>query len=131
MMESESSPGSGKRLLIVDDDKALLLLLTRMVERQGFQAVTASTAAEALDAYRQDGSCFDMVITDLVMSGTDGPTFAKELMEINPAVKILVSTGLNNSADMAALVELGVKGFVFKPYNSSDLAQKIQDTLNS
>ena len=127
-MHPEAS-GSAGTLLIVDDDEALVQLVKKMVERQGYDALIATNAADALEAYQARRDQIDLVITDLVMSGTDGRAFARSLLELNPDVRILVSTGLRDESDMDALRTLGVKGFVFKPYNSRDLVDSIQHAL--
>ena len=129
-MDSEAF-GGARTLLIVDDDESLVQLVKKMVERQGFQALIATSAADALETYQNNRNRIDLVITDLVMSGTDGRAFARNLLTLNPDVRILVSTGLRNESDMDALRDMGVKGFVFKPYNSHDLVASIQDALNN
>jgi two-component system cell cycle sensor histidine kinase/response regulator CckA len=127
-MRDESAPVA-KTLLIVDDDESLVPLLRRMVERLGYRALVASSAAEALTAYRKNRDSIVMVITDLVMSDTDGRTFARDLLAEDPSVRILVSTGMNNSEDMEALRDMGVKGFVFKPYTSRELSEQITEAM--
>ena len=127
-MQPEAS-GSAGTLLIVDDDESLVQLVKKMVERQGYNAMVATNAADALETYKSRRDQIDLVITDLVMSGTDGRAFARSLLESNPNVRILVSTGLRDESDMDALRQLGVKGFVFKPYNSRDLVDSIQQAL--
>ena len=129
-MHPEAS-GSAGRLLIVDDDESLVQLVKKMVERQGYDALVATSATDALETYQDRGDQIDLVITDLVMSGTDGRAFARSLLELNPDVRILVSTGLRDETDMDALRQLGVKGFVFKPYNSRDLVDSIQAALQN
>src|SRR5947207_2675105 len=128
-MDADDAPRRAEKLLIVDDDEPLLALLGRMLERHGYCTVMANDAKEALTAYREQCGSIDAVITDLVMSGTDGRSFARDLLGLDPDVKILVSTGMSNSRDMSELLDMGVKGFVFKPYNSRDLIAKIQETL--
>lgn len=127
-MDTEASQDP-RTLLIVDDDESLVQLVKKMVERQGFAAQVATSAEDALETYRASRDDIALVITDLVMSGTDGRAFARSLLDLNPDVRILVSTGLRNEADMDALRELGVKGFVFKPYNSRDLVSSIEEAL--
>jgi DNA-binding response OmpR family regulator len=129
-MDPEAS-GSAQTLLIVDDDESLVQLVKKMVERQGYHALVATNAADALEEYHANRATIDLVITDLVMSGTDGRAFARSLLQSNPQVRILVSTGLRDESDMEALKEMGVKGFVFKPYNSSDLVASIREALSN
>ena len=128
-MDGTPVPGQADTILIVDDDDALVPLIRRMVERMGFKTVVAPNAEEGIQAYRDRRDCIAVVITDLMMSGTDGRAFARQLLTENPDVRILISTGLNDPSDMAALEQMGVKGFVFKPYTAKDLSEKIQKAL--
>jgi CheY-like chemotaxis protein len=129
LMSEESKAGAGQTLLIVDDEEMLVELVRRMVVRQGYTAIIATSGDEALDLYEQDKDHIDLVITDLIMPGMDGKTLAEELMRRNPGVRILVSTGFSADKDISSLVEAGVKGVVMKPYQSEQLFEKIREAM--
>lgn len=128
-MAMGAAPGSAGTILIVDDDEALVGLLQRMVERDGFDTVTASTAEEAIAAYRRQETAIDLVITDLVMAGTDGRTLVHEILRLDPTARILVSTGYYDDRDISDLLEAGAKGIVLKPYNSTQLLERVHAAL--
>lgn len=130
-METEAIAGGSETLLIVDDEEMLVELLRRMVERKGYKTIVALGAQQALDAYEQHKSEIDLVITDLVMPGMDGKALAKELMQRDPNVRILVSTGFSAAGDISELLEDGVSGVVMKPYQSQQLLGKIREALDS
>jgi two-component system, cell cycle sensor histidine kinase and response regulator CckA len=129
LMSEEMKSGAGQTLLIVDDEEMLVELVRRMVVRQGYNALIATSADEALNLYEQDKSKIDLVITDLIMPGMDGRALAEELMRRDPAIRILVSTGFSADSDITSLVESGVKGVVMKPYQSEQLFEKIREAM--
>src|SRR5947208_1378209 len=120
-MIRESEPRCSDTLLIVDDDRALGELLSRMVERHGFEALIATTVEEARELFEANRQCIALVITDLVMAGSDGAAFAIQLLETYPDVRLLVSTGLRESPEIDRVVAAGARGVIYKPYQSAEL----------
>jgi DNA-binding response OmpR family regulator len=83
-----------KRLLIVDDEPTLRWCLGRFFTVSGFSVSSAATLQEALDASRD--TRFDVVLTDLMLSGTrsvDGFVLAARLRESSPRTRIVMLTG--------------------------------------
>ena len=130
-MSTEAVSRRAGTLLIVDDDEALVELIRRMVERHGYRTLLAGNASDALEAFQTHQSEIDLVITDLVMAGTDGKTFATELIRKYPDIRILVSTGFHDPDDISSLMAAGIKGVIFKPYNSDKLIAGIQQALSA
>jgi two-component system, cell cycle sensor histidine kinase and response regulator CckA len=129
LMSGEERSSAGQTLLIVDDEEMLVELVRRMVIRQGYSALIATSGEEALSLYEQDKDKINLVITDLIMPGMDGKALAEELMRRDPNVRILVSTGFSADSDISSLVEAGVKGVVMKPYQSEQLFEKIREAM--
>lgn len=129
-MSAENSVGGHETLLIVDDEEMLVELLRRMVVRQEYKAYSAQSADEALAIYEEHKSEIDLVITDLMMPGTDGKALAIELMRRDPKLRILISTGFSATNDITSLLEMGVRGVVMKPYQSEQLFSKIREALD-
>jgi DNA-binding NtrC family response regulator len=80
-----------KAILFVDDHEILARLSCEILEMQGYRAVSAYNAADALDKFRQ--SPFDMVITDFRMEGMNGLELARKIHEQAPQVPVIVVTG--------------------------------------
>jgi len=130
-MVNADLPQRPQTLLIVDDEEALVELVRRMVERNGYRTLAARSAGEALDLYRAHRDEIDLVITDLVMGDRDGWEVARELREINPDVRILVSTGFHDEDDIGRMLQAGIRGVVLKPYQSQQLLEKVREALDS
>jgi two-component system cell cycle sensor histidine kinase/response regulator CckA len=128
MLKEEPVAGS-HTLLLVDDEEMLVELLRRMLHRRGYETIVAYGAKEGLAAYEENKDKIDLVITDLVMPGTDGRALAEELMRRDANLPILVSTGFSAEGDIDALRMQGIKGVVMKPYQSEQLFSMLKDAL--
>jgi CheY-like chemotaxis protein len=126
----KEDPQSGSRtLLLVDDEEMLVELLRRMLHRRGYETIVAYGAKEGLTAYEENKEKIDLVITDLVMPGTDGRALAEELLRRDANLPILVSTGFSAEGDIDALRLQGIKGVVMKPYQSEQLFTLLKEAL--
>jgi len=116
------------RILLVDDEPAILLTMRAILEMNGFDVVTAASAAEA--KLRLEAGCYRLVITDLKMenetSGFDVVRFAKE-QEYRPAVAILTAHALLGSA----WKEKGADRLFIKPANMPELLEGIEALLGA
>lgn len=118
------------RVLVVDDEELVRSLLLRMLERLGFSAVACSSGEEAVQTYRsavETGQPFAAVITDLLMpAGMDGLKTAAALREIDPRVKVIVSSGYSDDAAVARYEDFGFSAAVKKPYTLDSLREALR-----
>jgi DNA-binding response OmpR family regulator len=108
-------------ILIVEDEPQISSLLQSFIEEQGYKALSASTADEAL-AILNGSEVVDALFVDIILKGDiqAGIDFAKRAVELKPDLKVLYSTGLTVTDDMKALV---VPGSIIleKPYSEDQL----------
>ena len=107
----------------------LVELVRRMVERHGFETLTATSGEEALKLYEERSGKIDLVISDLMMPGMDGRALAGELLRRDPALRILVSTGYSATGDLSDVEAMGIRGVVMKPYQSEQLMEMVARAL--
>ena len=104
-----------------------------MLEYIGYEAELAEDVAQALELCqeaRQSGQPFDAVILDLtVPGGMGGQEAIKELLEIDPEVKAIVSSGYSNDPVMAHYREYGFRGVVAKPYELEELSEVLHRVM--
>ena len=116
--------GKGK-ILLMDDEEMILSVTTNMLNKLGFGVVIARNASEAVSKYQDAfnaGNPFDAVILDLTIPGSIGGKEAlKKLLEIDPSVKAIASSGYSNDAVRADWSQHQFRGFLAKPYRLSDL----------
>jgi two-component system, cell cycle sensor histidine kinase and response regulator CckA len=118
-------------VLLVDDEAPVRRGAEKLLQRLGYEVLTASSGAQALALYQVERARIDLVILDLVMPGISGPQLFEELKKIDPEVKTLLSSGYSVNGEAAALLEQGCDGFLPKPYRLDALGLKIAEILGS
>lgn len=123
------------RLLIMDDDEAVRSAASELLETIGYEVDTAADGAEAIDRYREAmeaGQRYRAVILDLtVPSGVGGRETMARLLEIDPGVNAIVSSGYSTDPVMANYREHGFSGVAVKPYRLADLARTLNITIKA
>ncbi len=126
--------GSG-RVLIVDDEEAIRALVEFTLSRLGYEVSEAATAIEGVNLYREkleSGERFDLVILDLTLpGGMGGKEALKKLIEIDPTVNAIVSSGYATDATMSRYQDFGFRGVIAKPYEASQLGKKVAEVIAS
>ena len=125
-----SSLGSaGSTILLVEDDRQLRDLMERVLTGEGFTVVTASRGDEALRRAGEHHDDIDLLVTDVVMPGLDGPGVARALNKRRPGVRTLFISGYPEGA-IAEHGLLGVAGeFLQKPYSPDTLLARVRQLL--
>ena len=122
------------RILVMDDEESVLNLLSRMLEKLGYEVLTARDGAEAvrvLAGDRAEGRVMDAAILDLTVPGAMGGEQAlKQLRALDPNLKALVSSGYSSAPVMANFREFGFQAVVPKPYGVETLAAALAEVLS-
>lgn len=131
---NEVISGTG-RILIVDDEEAIRALVEFTLERLGYQVTQAESALEGVEIYRQkleEGERFDAVILDLTLpGGMGGKEALKKLIEIDPTVNAIVSSGYAMDATMSRYQDFGFRGVIAKPYEAAELGKIVHEVIAS
>jgi PAS domain S-box-containing protein len=117
-------------VLLVDDEEIVVSVGQQMLEKLGYTALTASGGKKALDVYTNNKSKIDIVILDMVMPDMGGSETFDRLREVNPAIKILLSSGYSINGQAAVILARGCNGFIQKPFDLKTLSQKIREILD-
>ena len=112
-------------IMLVDDDPMILDVGKQMLERTGIDVVTANGGPKAIEIYSKDHKSIDMVILDLIMPDMTGIEAYHELKRINPAIKVLFSSGYRKNMDVQAIVREGRSAFIQKPFKMEQLTQEV------
>lgn len=121
--------GRGELVLLVDDEPPIREVAQSILERFGYRVLTAADGAEAIALYRSRRAEIAAVVTDLIMPGMDGPAVITALKAVNPAVNVIVSSGLASPDTIARVKESGVSHFIPKPYTAETLLQSLRQLL--
>jgi DNA-binding NtrC family response regulator len=93
--------------------------------------LTAKNGKEALDVYKNNQYDIDFVVLDMIMPDMGAADTYVELQSIDPAIKVLLSSGYGVDQQTNELLNRGCKGFIQKPFNMQSLSEKVEETLNS
>jgi PAS domain S-box-containing protein len=141
-VEGESAPvkdiatapiqGQG-RILVMDDEEMVRNVLGRMLQRIGYEVENAINGEEAVRFYaaaQEAGQPFSAVIFDLTIpGGMGGKEALRQILERDPKVKAIVSSGYSDDPIMARFKEYGFKGVITKPYNITELSEVLHEVI--
>ena len=118
----ESRPWRGAmKVLLVEDEEAARELARIVLERSGIEVVEATDGVEALAIFRLQPEIFDCVLLDLTMPNMDGVETYARLQKIRPDIPVILCSGYPESAAYARFADLGLSGFLKKPYEPEEL----------
>ena len=125
---------SGKeKILVMDDDDIVRDVAGKMLTKLGYEVDFARDGSEAIELYKKSknsGRPFDVVIIDLTIpGGMGGRETMQKLLEIDPYVKAIVSSGYSDDAVMSNYTNYNFKGVIAKPYRIEELSRTVHSVL--
>lgn len=108
------TPAVRRRVLVADDEASIRDLLTKTLSMAEYEVDTAADGRAALERLRHQN--YDLLIADLRMPGTDGLSVIREARRFNSALKVIIITGYSTEASAIEAVNLGVTGYLTKPF---------------
>ncbi|MDY6969531.1 MAG: PAS domain S-box protein, partial [Spirochaetota bacterium] len=117
-------------VLIVDDEDMILDVGERLLDSFGYIVLKANNGYDAIEIYKKEMNNIKLVILDMIMPGLSGGETYDKLREINPDIKVLLSSGYSINGEASDIINRGCNGFIQKPYNMKQLSQKIFEILN-
>ena len=124
------SDSRGETLLLVDDEEFVRDLGKRILTRAGYKVITASNGKEALEIYGKTQGEIELVILDLLMPEMGGKECLRELLKIEPELKVVVASGFSSDTSVDESAELGAKAFVSKPFKIEELLHQVRRILD-
>jgi PAS domain S-box-containing protein len=121
---------TGETILVVEDEAAVRYVMTRILQDAGYKVREAAGAAEALNII-QGGEKIDLLLTDVVMPGKNGPELAASVEQLIPGVPVLFTSGYTNGEiEQRGLLKPGA-AFVQKPLTPHLLVRAVRKTLGA
>lgn len=112
------------KLLVVEDDRELNRAVCSYLNQNGYETVGCLSAAEAYDAM-YGGTLFDLILSDIMMPGTDGFELARTIREQNQEVPILFMTARDDFAAKQRGFQAGIDDYMVKPIDLDELLLRI------
>jgi signal transduction histidine kinase len=113
-------------VLVIDDEETVRGVAKMILERAGFRVVTAATGAEGIARFREASSDLGIVLLDLKLRTMSSRTVLEELGRIQPAVRIVLSSGYPEEEALSAFEPQQFAGFLAKPYRFDELIECVQ-----
>jgi two-component system cell cycle sensor histidine kinase/response regulator CckA len=118
-------------ILLVDDEEAVAAIARELLEALGYKVLLARDGKSAVRTYKQKKDEIDLVLLDMVLPGMDGGEIFKVLKQLNPDVRVLLSSGYSLNGKAQEILNRGCNGFIQKPYRVNTLAKAIKEILGS
>jgi CheY-like chemotaxis protein len=128
--ELKALPTGNETILCVDDEQPLIELGKSMLKKLGYRVETRILPLEAIEVFKAAPDKFDLVISDMTMPAMTGVSLAKKLMEIRPEIPVVICTGYSEQIDESRAKELGIKGFLMKPFTIRELSKTVRQVLD-
>ena len=115
------------KILIVDDEEGVRISLKKVLERDGYEVLQAANGGEAIGVTQQCPEDIETVISDFKMPGMDGLETLTRIGRINPDIIRIILTGYATLDRAIETVNLGIDGFLTKPFDNKELRQKLRE----
>ncbi len=121
----DSDIGDGIGVLLVDDEEVIRKALSRLLSRLGYVVYVAESGQEAVEIYCRRREAISLVLLDMFMPQMSGSETFSRLRDLSPELKIVLSSGYNQSDGVEDLLHEGAAGFIQKPFDINELAVKL------
>jgi CheY-like chemotaxis protein len=130
IMRATAQEGN-ETILLVDDDPLILDVGKAMLTALGYGVLVATAGKEAAEIYRDQGDRIRLVILDMIMPDMGGGKTYDQLKEIDPTIKVLLSSGYSISGQATAIINRGCNGFIQKPFDLQSLSEKVRNIIGA
>jgi DNA-binding NtrC family response regulator len=114
--------------LVVDDEDYVLNILADIIEFLGFTATKKESGEEAINFFKNNYKRVDYAVIDLKMPKMDGIATSAELKKIDPSVKVIFTSGFDDTFDSKKNLR-GSVGFLKKPYSINQISKSIKEII--
>jgi PAS domain S-box-containing protein len=116
-------------ILVVDDEEVMRVTAKEILENLGYRIILATNGQEATTIFAKQSENIDLVLLDMIMPVMNGRDCFEQLKKIDHHVRVVLSSGFTKEEDLQKMKLLGLKGFIRKPYRSTELSQVVHEVL--
>ncbi len=127
-VEEDIEYGSGL-VLVIDDEDVIRKIAGEILEQLGYDVVIAEDGIRGIEIYKERKNEIDLVPLDMAMPKLSGKETYIELKKNNPSVRVLMTSGFKFDERVQDALDLGVNGFVQKPYSIKSISREIKKIL--
>ena len=126
---AERSSKGTETVLMVDDEEGILEVGKELLDEMGYNVLTARNGNDSIEIMSSNKKDIDIVILDMIMPQMSGSKTYDCIKEINPDIKVLLSSGYSIDGEATRILERGCNGFIQKPFTIKALSSKIREIL--
>lgn len=127
----QPDPGTSGRILVVEDEAPVRNLIRKVLERKGYDVLTAEDGERALEVAAEWSGEIDLLIADLVMPGMSGREVAERLAIMEPELATILMSGYTADDLVRAGIEQGHYTFIPKPFSPETLTTRVAEVLRA
>ena len=117
-------------VLFVDDEDMIIEIAEEMFEQLGYKVLIARSGKEAIETYEKNKDNIDIVLLDMIMPDMSGSDTYDRMKELDPDIKVLLSSGYSLEGRATEILDRGCNGFIQKPFKMKELSQKLREILD-
>ena len=122
--------GGGETILVIDDEPMIRNMAWSILSDLGYTVLLAENGRRGIELYRENQQGIDLILLDMIMPVLGGRETFEELLEIDPDVRVVMSSGFANDDRITEMLSRGAKRFVRKPFRIGQLAYAIREVLD-
>ncbi|HOP63244.1 MAG TPA: ABC transporter substrate binding protein [Spirochaetota bacterium] len=116
-------------ILVVDDEPVMLKVACEILRECGYETVTAENGSDAVKIFSERHREIAVVVMDMAMPVMSGITAYREMRNIDPSVKVLITSGFRQDVRVRDVLGMGADGFIEKPYTLEKIAYALKDVI--
>ena len=116
-------------VLLVDDEEVIIEVGKELLKTMGYRVLIAKDGEEAIAIYKKHLDDIDIVVLDMVMPNMGGGEAYDRMKEINPDIKVLLSSGFSIDGEASEILARGCSGFIQKPFTMKELSGRVSKIL--
>jgi DNA-binding NtrC family response regulator len=119
---------AGERVLVVDDEKSMCQFLSIMLRKEGYQITTVNSGKKAMESLKNQR--FDVVLSDIRMSGMDGIEVLKEIKKLDPTIPVVIMTAYASQKTAIEAVNQGAFHYLIKHAKNDEIKMVVRNALD-
>lgn len=116
-------------VLLVDDEEIVLEVGQELLKAIGYRVLTARDGQEAIALHGKYRNNIDIVLLDMNMPNMGGGETYDRMKEVNPEIRVLLSSGFSVDGEPSEILERGCDGFIQKPFTINQLSNKLREVF--
>lgn len=127
----DDSSAAQDTILVVEDEAFVREAACDILESEGYRVLRARNATEALAAFRRQQGSVQLLLSDVVLPGQNGPALARDLQTSHPTLKAIFISGYPENTVTRYGLTAGQTSYLPKPFSAQSLLGKVRQVLQS